>query len=214
MAPRFTVALGLALVPATGAAQVSDIGVGAALSHYQYLDVPSLCCPPLGWATFGEGRWRLQVEYLRSYGEEQGYGNHPLDDVDGRRASVQIANLRITTQHHAGVLVAWRALERPRYSLSILFGGAYVHSRDADCFASEGRVVRIPTPDDWPPDHVVLRQELTGAERSRCADIILTWQRFAPQAGAVLDVPIGQRFFFRAGARLWPQVEVGAGMKF
>jgi len=84
---RLTLAFALTVTPTAAAAQLSDVGIGVALSHHQWLDVPSLCCPPLAWATFGEGRWRLQVDYLRSYGEGDGHGNHPLDPVDGRRAS-------------------------------------------------------------------------------------------------------------------------------
>ena len=52
-------AFALTLMPTAAAAQLSDVGV--ALSHDQYLDVPSLCCPPLAWATFGEGRWSRYV---------------------------------------------------------------------------------------------------------------------------------------------------------
>ena len=113
MANRLALAFALILMPTAAAAQLSDVGVVVALNHKQYLDVPSLCCPPLAWATFGEGRWRLQVDYLRSYREDEGHGNYPLDDVDGRRSSVQRAGLRIESQHHTNVLVSWRALGRP-----------------------------------------------------------------------------------------------------
>ena len=105
--------------------------------------------------------------------EDEGYGNYPLDDVDGWSSGVQRTNLTIDTQHHASVLVSWRALGRGRddSSLSILFGGSYMRGKQADCFASEGPVVRIPTPADWPSgtsESVVFRQELTPEERSRC----------------------------------------------
>ena len=214
MANRLALAFALILMPTAAAAQLSDVGVVVALNHKQYLDVPSLCCPPLAWATFGEGRWRLQVDYLRSYREDEGHGNYPLDDVD---ASVQRANIRTESQHYASVLVSWRALGRSRddSSLTILFGGAYIHGKQADCFASEGPVVRIPTPADWPPDSVVFRQELTPEERSRCGDTTRTYQHIFPQAGAALDVPVGERLFFRASARMVLfQVEVGVGVKF
>ena len=42
--------------------------------------------------------------------------------------------------------MSWRALERQRYRLNILFGGVYARSTVAFCWASEGPVVRIPTP--------------------------------------------------------------------
>ena len=46
----------LVLTPATAAAQLAEVGGGAALSYAQYLDVPRQCCPPLVWAAFGSGR--------------------------------------------------------------------------------------------------------------------------------------------------------------
>ena len=73
--------------------------------------------------------------------------------------------------------------------------------------------MRIPTPADWPPDSVVFRQELPPEERSRCTDYTRTYQHIFPQAGAVLDLPVGERLFFRASARMF-QVEVGVGVKF
>ena len=102
--------------------------------------------------------------------------------------------------------MSWRALGRPGdSSLSVLFGGVFVHARKAYCFASEGPVVRIPTPANRPSDYVVFRQELTPEERRHCADDIRNGLAFGPQAGAVLDVPVGERLFFRAGVRLWLQ---------
>ena len=47
----------------------------------------------------------LQVDYLRSYREDEGHGNRSLDDVDGRRSSLQRADLSIESQHYASVLV-------------------------------------------------------------------------------------------------------------
>ena len=78
------------------------------------------------------------------------------------------------------MLVSWGAFRRPRYSLSILFGGAYLHSKQADCVSSAGPVVRITPPADWPPDYGVFRQELTPEERGRCADYTPTYQRISP----------------------------------
>ncbi len=99
-------------------------------------------------------------------------------------------------------------------ALSILFGGVFVHTRKAYCVASKGPVVRIPTPANGPPDDVVFRQELTPEERRHCADDIRNGLAFGPQVGAVLDVPVGQRLFFRTGVRLLLQWEVGIGVKF
>ena len=206
-----------AVTPAAAAAQLADAGASLSVSYAQYDDVPRQCCPPLVWATLGSGRFRLHVDYLRSYREAEGYGSFSIDGVDGvdgRRAYVQRGELSFDPRHEASVLVSWRALEHPRYRLNILFGGVYAYSRVAFCWASEGPVVRIPTPADWPPDYVVFRQELTPAERGRCPDGTYTNKRIGPQAGAVLDVPLGERFFFRASTRLWLRAGVGVGVKF
>ena len=55
MADRLALAFALILLPTAAAAQLSAVGVSVALNHHQYADVQSLCCPPLAWATFGEG---------------------------------------------------------------------------------------------------------------------------------------------------------------
>ena len=208
----------LVLASATASAQTVEVGVGAVPGHLQYLDVARDCCPPLVWATFGSGRWRLQVDYLRSVREAEGHGNYPHDDVEGRRASVQRASLTIEPRHEANVLASWRALERPGHSVSVLFGVMYSGGWRAYCVAAEGPVVRIPTPRDWPSDYVVFRQELTPDERARCPDERrhdTTLRGFLVQAGAVLDVDLGKRFFLRAGARLALfRGEVGVGVRF
>ena len=145
------------ILPAAAAAQPSEagVGVGVTLSHFQWLDVPSLCCPPQVWLTFGEGRWGLQLDYLRSYRQVEVHAGYPIDDVDGRRASLQRAFLRVDLQHHASVLASWRALESPRYRLSLLFGGLYRHARQADRRATAGPVA----------SHV--RSSLNGASHHR-----------------------------------------------
>ena len=214
MTCRPALVLALALTPATAAAQVAEVGVSVSLGYAQYLDVPRQCCPPIAWATFGSGRWRLHVDYLRSYREEESHGNYPLDDIDGRRVSAQQASLRIEPRDEASLLISWRALERPGYSLSILFGATYGRSRISDCVATAGPLVRIPTPADYPPDYIVFRRELTPEERSRCTDAPYTLQWLGPQAAAVLDAPLGERFFFRASARLLFRADAGIGVKF
>lgn len=212
-------ALALVLTSAAASAQQVEVGLSAIPGYAQYLDVSRECCPPLVWAIFGSGRWRLQVDYLRSLREQEGHGNYPLEDIDGRRASVQRADIEIEPRHETSALVVWRALEQPRYSVSILFGTIYTRGWRAFCRASDGPVVRIPAPRDWPPDYVVFRQELTPEERMRCADELrslnTTANGFGVQAGAVLDVDIRERLFFRAGARLWLlRAEVGVGVRF
>ena len=83
--PALVFALGL--MPAASAAQLSDAGVSTALGYRQHLDVLRQCCPPRAWATFGEGRWQLHVDYLRGYREVEGYGGFPIDDINGEATS-------------------------------------------------------------------------------------------------------------------------------
>ena len=87
-------------------------------------------------------------------------------------------------------------------------------ARQADCHASSGPVVRIPTPDDYPPDYVVFWRELTPAERSPCDGHFRVFRRFGLQTGAALDFPVRERLFLRVSARMWFQAEVGIGVRF
>ena len=222
MTCRPAVALVLALTPVAAGAQSVEVGVSATVS---YAHLYRECCPALTWATFGSGRWRLHVDYQRHFREVEGGTSYPIDDVDGREATVEQALLRFVSRHEAAMLLSWRALARPSYSLNILFGGVYLqYKTSASCDATEGPVVRIPTPANYPPDYPVFRQELTQQERNRCSDAwISTQNSIAWQAGAELDVPLGQRFFFRVGARTvgvgiaftsWRRAEAGIGVKF
>ena len=114
------VAVALALTPAAAVAQSVEVGVSATLGHAQlYCE----CCPPLTWAAFGSGRWRLHVEYLRHYREEEGVTGYPIDDVDGREANVEQALLSFKARHEAAMLLSWKALARPGYSLTFWSGG-------------------------------------------------------------------------------------------
>ena len=145
-----------------------------------------VCCPAAGWITLGSGRFRLHVDYLQSNRHREGHGNYSLGQtctptgdctdirVEGRRASVQRADLAIETGSEINVLMSWRALDRPRYRLHILFGGFYRHLVKSFCRAFDGPMVRIPTPLDWPPDYVVFRAELTAEERRRCSDDVFS----------------------------------------
>lgn len=118
---RHAVALALAFTPAAAVAQAVEVGVSATATYsHNYRE----CCPPLTWAAFGSGRWRLHVAYLRHYREEDEYSrSHPIDDVDGREATVEQALLRFESTHEAVMLLSWKALARPSYSLNILVGG-------------------------------------------------------------------------------------------
>ena len=217
MSCRPAIVIALALTPAAAAAQSVEVGVSATATYgHHYRE----CCPPLIWAAFGSGPWRLHVDYLRHYREEEGVTSYPIDDVDGREANVEQALLRFASRHEAAMLLSWKALARPSYSLNILLGGMHLqYKASAWCVATAGPVVRIHTPANYPPDYPVFRQELTPQERNRCSDAWTSTQhQFAWQAGVELDVPFGNRFFFRAGARnlrfSWHRAEAGIGVKF
>ena len=78
-----------------------------------------------------------------------------------------------------------------------------------------GRSCESPRRRTGRPDYVVFRHELTTEERSRCGDTTHTDQHIWPQAGVALDVPVWERLFFRASARMVLfQVEVGVWVKF
>ena len=78
-----------------------------------------------------------------------------------------------------------------------------------------GRSCESPRRRTGRPDYVVFRQELTTEERSRCGDTTHTDQHIWPHAGVALGVPVGERLFFRASARMVLfQVEFGVGVKF
>ena len=228
---RFLLAVAVVAVlePHAAAAQtLGDAGVTFSPAYLQYADVNPYCCPAAGWITLGSGRFRLQVDYLQSNRHREGHGNYSLGQtctptgectdikLEGRRASVQRADLETTTRHETNVLVSWRALHRPRYRLHILFGGFFTQVGQSFCRAFDGPIVRIPTPLDWPPDYVVFRAELTAEERRRCSsedDHSYRW--VVPQAGAAVDFPIGSRYFLRADARLLIfRLGIGAGVRF
>lgn len=223
-----TVAAVAVLGPHAADAQTrGDAGVTFSPAYLQYLDVDPECCPVAGWITLGSGRFRLHADYLRSHRHDEGHGNYPWGETctpagackditaEGRRASVQRADLTLETGHETNVLVSWRAVDRPSYRLHILFGGYFRHFVKGFCRAFDGPVVRIPTPSDWPPDYVVFRAELTAEERRQCADDAYTSRLAWPQAAVAVDFPIGSRYFLRADARLLLfRVGIGAGIRF
>ena len=223
-----TIAVVAVLRPHAAPAQThGDAGVTFSPAYLQYDDVNPVCCPAAGWITLGSGRFRLHVDYLQSNRHREGHGNYSLGQtctptgdctdirVEGRRASVQRADLAIETGPEINVLMSWRALDRPRYRLHILFGGFYRHLVKSFCRAFDGPMVRIPTPLDWPPDYVVFRAELTAEERRRCSDDAFSSRLAFPQAGVAVDFPIGSRYFLRADARLVIfRVGIGAGVRF
>ena len=197
--------------PSRGAA-----GVTLSPAFRQYFDVPPHCCPVGGWVAFGSGTFRLQADYLRSHRRSTGYGGYAITH-EGREASVQRVSLTTEIQHESNVLVSWRALDRPAYSLHLLFGAIYRHRANRRCVAVDGPLVRLsPAPHPWDPDDIVFRADLTADEKRRCeAERPITDQIAFPQAGLALDMPIGHRFFVRGEGRLLLlDFRIGAGIRF
>ena len=193
-----------------------NAGVTLSPAFRQYLDVPPHCCPVGGWVAVGSGAFRLQADYLRSRRRTTGYGGYPFTH-EGREASVQRVSLTTEVQHESNLLVSWRALDRPAYSLHLLFGAFYRHMANRRCVAFDGPLVRLtPAPYPWAPDDIVFRADLTADEKRRCeAERPRTNQVVWPQAGMALDVPIGDRFFARAEGRLVLfDFRIGAGIRF
>ena len=193
-----------------------NVGVTVSPAFRQYLDVPAHCCPVGGWVEVGSGAFRLQADYLRSRRRSTGFGGYPIMH-EGREASVERVSLTTEVHHESNLLVSWRALDRPAYSLHLLFGAFYRHMANRFCVAFEGPLVRMsPAPYPWAPDDIVFRAELTAEEKRRCeAERPRTSQVVWVQAGIALDVPIGDRFFARAEGRLVLfDFRIGAGIRF
>ena len=219
-----TAALAVLLGPGAAGARAQETtppsrgnaGVTLSPAFRQYADVPPHCCPVAGWVAFGSGTLRVQADYLRSHRRSTGWGGYPVTH-EGREASVQRVSLTAEIQHESNVLVSWRALDRPAYSLHLLFGAIYRHMANRFCVAFDGPLVRLsPAPYPWEPDDIVFRADLTADEKRRCeAERPRTRQVVSPQAGVALDVPIGSRFFVRGEARLLLlDFRIGAGIRF
>ena len=189
-----TVVVVAVLAPHAVPAQTSrDAGVSLSLGYAQYVDVPRDCCPLAPWVTFGSGRFKLHLDYLRSHRYDgEGYGGYPLEHctrdgkcvdvkIDGKRASTQRASIEVETMHEVNVLAAWRAWSRPDHQFRILIGGGYRRSKRIDCTAFAGPSVRVPTPADYPSDYVVFRAELTDEDRRRCKEDSYILQGPIPQ---------------------------------
>jgi len=220
----------LALLPAAAAAQPNvSVGTSATLGYRQYLDVPGQCCPLWTWLEFGSGHFRLHLDYLYSYRESESHGGYSLDGDNPfglggpQNASLSWHSLRVVRRHEAGAMLAWTARQRPEYTLNVLAGVSYWNSHVSDCQAREGPIEQvIPTPEGYSddPDHIVYAWRLTEGDRVRCREAhggsirgiaeIGIW----PSAGVTLDVPLGERAYFRVGYRMLFQATVGLGVRF
>ena len=130
-------------------------------------------------------------------------------------------DIRVVRRHEAGAARAWRAMERPGYTLSLLIGTMLVRSDAYDCQAEEGPIEQIvPAPAEYPrsdPDYTVYEWRLTESDRERCrAKSGKGWpsgSRFVGlNTGVTLDVPIGERAYLRAGFRPLFTAVVGFGV--
>ena len=210
----------LALLPAAAAAQPNvSVGTSATLGYRQYLDVPMQCCPLWTWVEFGAGRFRLHLDYVYSYRESEGRGGYPFDGDNGnadafglggpQNASLLWHSLRVVRRHEAGAMLAWTARQRPEYTLNVLAGVSYWNSHVSDCLAREGPIEQV---------RIVYAWRLTEGDRARCRErrggSIWGSTGIWPSAGVTLDVPLGERAYFRVGYRMLFQATVGLGVRF
>ena len=238
MTRRLALVLALSLVAGTAAAQQRNLSVGtsAALGYRQYLDVPAQCCPLWTWVEFGSGRFGLHLNYLYSYRESEGRGGYPLDgndnwerlfgkaEFDGPQEHTSLLwhSIRVVRRHEASVMWVWRARHRPNYALNVLVGGAFGSSDVNDCQAEEGPIEQVvPAPAEYTrsdPDYTVYEWRLTEGDRERCRAKSKGWlwgnSWLGPNAAVTLDVPLGERVYFRVGYRLLFQGVVGLGVRF
>ena len=213
---HYIVAIVVVLVPLATSAQTRDVGV-VLVRQYQYFDVSPECCGTLAWVTLGSGqRFRLHVDYMLSDRFQKGLGGYPHDDVDGLEASTLRDSITQETFHDVNVLAAWRAYVEDGFEFRLLFGGGLRYSRRTDCTAFAGSEVRIPTPLEYGPRHVVFHAALTDEDYRRCAARRFSQGPFYyPQVAATADWSIGKWLFIRIDARLTIfRIGIGGGFRF
>ena len=127
MADRLALAFALILLPTAAAAQLSAVGVSVALNHSSVRWMSGACAArrwPGRPSAKGAGGSRSTI--CGATAKMRGTGIIPSTMSTGGVPASSAPISRIDTQHHASVLVSWRALGRGRddSSLSILFGGS------------------------------------------------------------------------------------------
>lgn len=191
-----------------------DAGVLVSPAYWQYIDLPPNCCPVGAWVALGSGDWRFQFEYIKSEIRQEGYSGYFDVEIEGREVVVERDDLDTYGRQEGNFLVSWRAMDRPRVSLHVLFGAVYHHSAQRRCVAFDGELVPLP-PRMSDPDRVRFRAEFTPDERRRCGtERPITESRFWPQFGVALDFPIGSRYFVRAETLSLINFRIGAGIRF
>lgn len=178
-----------------------DAGVSVSPLFKAYLDAPSCCNPIGGWATVGQGRFRLQMDYARN---ERQYLSYPTyyEERGGREVAVEYAYLDEHVEQVAGAALYWRLLRNRRLTPHLLLGLSLAHLADRPCVA------------ETPPEGAGQRRRIEFSRPNPCAgEPFLTSFRIWPQVGAGVDYALNSRFFVRAQVRLL-EARVGFGVRF
>lgn len=182
-----------------------DAGVSVSPLFKAYLDAPSCCNPIGGWATVGQGRFRLQMDYARNERQSLSYPAY-YEEREGREIAVERAYLDEHVEQAAGVALYWRLLRNRRLTPHLLLGMSLARLADRPCVA-EG----LPG-GGLPESGQRLRVEFS--QPNPCAgEPFLTRFRIWPQVGAGVDYAPASRFFVRAQIRLL-EARVGLGVRF
>ena len=188
---------GAQAVHAQETASWGDVGISVSPLFREYLDVPVCCTPPGGWVTWGTGKYRLQVDYVRNRRQYRTSGGY-YEIREGREVVVERGGVGINVAQVAVASLYWRIRETSRYSLHVLLGVGYWNRGERSCVAAGEPVNRLP-PRPHDPDELWFRVDLTDEEEQRCRENppYYSPSSFFPQVGAGVDVPIGSRFFAR-----------------
>ena len=111
-----------------------EVGAGIAPWFLSYVDVEATR-PPSVWATIPAGRFRVQIDYLRSVrGQPLWYAGYAHTDDHGWNVEYQVARMshHVEQMFSAAVKWPWRRLGRRGY---LLFGGAWHYYTKRWCVA-------------------------------------------------------------------------------
>ena len=182
-----------------------DVGVSwSPVVRLEYLDRP-YGRPPGVWVTWGAGKFRLQMEYvrsrLRSDNAERKIENHQGQEIPVYRAA------RSTNVYQVGaVAVHWRFMRDWPVSPHVLFGLQYLNIAHRPCVAPGDPVQREP--------NGRYRVDFAEGEEQRCVDDpVISRHRVFPVIGGGIDIPLGTRVFARAQVQIF-QVRLGVGVRF
>lgn len=111
-----------------------DAGVSVSPLFKAYLDAPSCCNPIGGWATVGQGRFRLQMDYARNERQSLSYPTY-YEEREGREIAVERAYLDEHVEQAAGAALYWRLLRHRRLTPHLLLGMSLARLADRPCIA-------------------------------------------------------------------------------